>query len=59
MTTPAAGQRYRLGDSPPEITQLLAQAEFLAPDADELLDRIAVAPGASVIDIGCGVLRHA
>jgi SAM-dependent methyltransferase len=56
MITSAAGQRYWLGDSPPEVDHLLAQAEFLAPDAAELLDRIGVAPGASVIDIGCGVL---
>ncbi len=39
MTTPAAGQRYWLGDSPPEIGHLLAQAEFLGPDAADLLDR--------------------
>jgi ubiquinone/menaquinone biosynthesis C-methylase UbiE len=56
MTTPAAQQRYWLGDSPPEVDHLLAQAEFLAPDAAGLLARIGVAPGASVIDIGCGVL---
>ena len=56
MTTSAAHQRYWLGDSPPEVDHLLAQAEFLAPDAAALLDRIGVAPGASVIDIGCGVL---
>ena len=56
MTTSAAGQRYWLGDSPPEISHLLAQAEFLGPDAADLLDRIGVARGASVIDIGCGVL---
>jgi ubiquinone/menaquinone biosynthesis C-methylase UbiE len=56
MTTPAAGQRYWLGDSRPEVDHLLAQAEFLAPDAADLLDRIGVAPGASVIDIGCGAL---
>jgi SAM-dependent methyltransferase len=56
MTTPAAGQQYWLGDSPPGIGHLLAQAEFLGPDAADLLDRIGVAPGASVIDIGCGVL---
>jgi hypothetical protein len=31
MTTPAAGQRYWLGGSPPEVDHLLAQAEFLAP----------------------------
>jgi len=56
MTTSAAEQRYWLGDSPPEVDHLLAQAEFLAPDAAELLDRIGVVAGASVIDIGCGVL---
>jgi ubiquinone/menaquinone biosynthesis C-methylase UbiE len=56
MTAPAAGQRYWLGDSPPEISHLLAQAEFLGSDAVGLLHRIGVAPGASVIDIGCGVL---
>jgi ubiquinone/menaquinone biosynthesis C-methylase UbiE len=38
------------------VDHLLAQAEFLGPDATDLLDRIGVAPGASVIDIGCGVL---
>jgi SAM-dependent methyltransferase len=56
MTASAAQQRYWLGDSPPEISHLLAQTEFLAPDAAELLERIGVTPGASVIDIGCGVL---
>jgi hypothetical protein len=56
MTTPATQQRYWLGDSRPEVDHLLAQAEFLGPDAAELLDRIGVAPAASVIDIGCGVL---
>jgi SAM-dependent methyltransferase len=56
MTTSAARQRYWLGDSRPEVDHLLAQAEFLGPDAVDLLSRIGVAPGASVIDIGCGVL---
>jgi ubiquinone/menaquinone biosynthesis C-methylase UbiE len=56
MTTPATQQRYWLGDSRPEVDHLLAQAKFLGPDAADLLDRIGVAPGASVIDIGCGVL---
>ena len=56
MTTSAAQQRYWLGDSPPEISHLLAQAEFLGPDAADMLDRTGVAPGADVIDIGCGVL---
>jgi hypothetical protein len=35
---------------------LLAQAEVLAPDADELLGRIGMAAGASTIDVACGVL---
>jgi ubiquinone/menaquinone biosynthesis C-methylase UbiE len=56
MITSAAGQRYWLGDSRPEISHLLAQAEFLGADAADLLDRIGVAPSANVIDIGCGVL---
>jgi ubiquinone/menaquinone biosynthesis C-methylase UbiE len=56
MTPSAAQQRYWLGDSPPEVDHLLAQAEFLGPDAADLLDRIGVAPGTSTIDIGCGVL---
>ena len=56
MTASAAQQRYWLGDSRPEVDHLLAQAEFLGPDATDLLHRIGIAPGASVIDIGCGVL---
>jgi trans-aconitate methyltransferase len=56
MTPSAAGQRYWLGDSRPEVDHLLAQAEFLGYDAADLLYRIGVAPGANVIDIGCGVL---
>ena len=54
MTSSAAQQRYWLGDSRPGVEHLLAQAEFLGPDAADLLDRIGVTPGASVIDIGCG-----
>lgn len=56
MTPSAAQQRYWLGDSPPEISHLLAQAEFPGPDAADLLDRIGVAPGATVVGIGCAVL---
>jgi hypothetical protein len=37
MTTSAAQQRYWLGDGPPEVDHLLAQAELLAPDAAGLL----------------------
>ena len=54
--TPVAGRRYWLGDSQPEAEHLLAQAETLAPDAADLLDRIGVPAGASTIDTACGVL---
>jgi hypothetical protein len=33
MTESAPQQRYWLGDSRPEVDHLLAQAEFLGPDA--------------------------
>ena len=56
MTAPTAQQRYWLGNSSPKVHHLLAQAEFPGPHATALPDRIGVAPGASVIDIGCGVL---
>jgi SAM-dependent methyltransferase len=47
---------YWLGDGPDEVEHLLAQAEVYAPEADELLDRVGLRPGASAIDLGCGVL---
>jgi SAM-dependent methyltransferase len=46
---------YWLGTGPTEIEHLTAQAEVCAPEADELLDRIGLRPGASAIDVGCGV----
>lgn len=47
-------ERYWLGDSPPEVEHLLRQAEVYAAEADELLDRIGLAEGASAIDVACG-----
>jgi hypothetical protein len=52
----AASERYWLGDSPPEVEHLLTQAKVYAPEAEELLDRIGLRPGASAIDIGRGTL---
>src|SRR5581483_1893676 len=51
-----ANRRYLLGDSPAEIRHLVEQARVYTPEADELLDRIDLAPGAVVIDVGCGVM---
>jgi SAM-dependent methyltransferase len=46
---------YWLGSGAAEIEHLVAQADVYAPEANELLDRIAPAAGASAIDVGCGV----
>jgi ubiquinone/menaquinone biosynthesis C-methylase UbiE len=56
---PATASRptgYWLGTGTVEVEHLLAQAEVYAPEADELLDRVGLAEGASAIDVGCGVL---
>jgi SAM-dependent methyltransferase len=47
---------YLLGHSAAEVDHLVAQAEVYAPEAEELLDIIGLASGASAIDVGCGVL---
>jgi ubiquinone/menaquinone biosynthesis C-methylase UbiE len=47
---------YWLGTGRAEVEHLVAQADVCAPEADELLDRIALRSGASAIDVGCGVL---
>jgi ubiquinone/menaquinone biosynthesis C-methylase UbiE len=47
---------YWLGTGPVEVEHLVAQADVCGPEADELLDRIALWPGARAIDVGCGVL---
>jgi ubiquinone/menaquinone biosynthesis C-methylase UbiE len=48
--------RYLLGDSAPELTHLVAQAEVYAAEARQLLDLIGIGPGAQAVDVGCGVL---
>jgi ubiquinone/menaquinone biosynthesis C-methylase UbiE len=54
----AAGQsdRYLLGGSAAEVEHLVRQAEVYVEEAGQLLERLGVTAGASVIDVGCGVL---
>jgi ubiquinone/menaquinone biosynthesis C-methylase UbiE len=47
---------YLLGDSSAEIRHLVSQAEVYASEADDLFERIGLRAGASVADVGCGVL---
>jgi ubiquinone/menaquinone biosynthesis C-methylase UbiE len=47
---------YLLGNSAAELEHLVAQAEVYTPEANELLDGIGLQPGASAIDVGCGVM---
>jgi ubiquinone/menaquinone biosynthesis C-methylase UbiE len=54
--TEASAAGYWLATGPEVIEHLTAQAETYAPEADELLDRIAVPEAAAAIDVGCGVL---
>jgi SAM-dependent methyltransferase len=55
---PAPGQDpnvvYALGSSPGESARLQRQAVELAADSRDLLDRVGLRPGHSVIDLGCG-----
>jgi ubiquinone/menaquinone biosynthesis C-methylase UbiE len=55
---PAPGQDpnvvYALGSSPGESARLQRQADELAADSRDLLDRVGLRPGHSVIDLGCG-----
>lgn len=45
---------YALGSSSGESARLQRQAEELAPESSELLDRVGLRPGDSAIDLGCG-----
>ena len=45
---------YALGSSPGESGRLQRQADELALDSRDLLDRVGLRPGHSVIDLGCG-----
>ena len=52
----AQGDQYFLGYSPAEQQRLQRQAQELAPDANQLFDRIGVRPGFRAVEIGCGPL---
>jgi ubiquinone/menaquinone biosynthesis C-methylase UbiE len=45
---------YALGSSPGESARLQRQADELAADSRDLLDRVGLQSGHSVIDLGCG-----
>lgn len=45
---------YALGRSPAESARLQRQADELAPQSIELIDRVGLQGGDSVIDLGCG-----
>jgi ubiquinone/menaquinone biosynthesis C-methylase UbiE len=44
------------GDSTAEVQHLVRRAEVYADEAGQLLERVGVAAGAAVIDVGCGAL---
>jgi hypothetical protein len=45
---------YLLGHRAAEQDRLQQQAEFLVDEANALFDQIDIAPGARVVEIGCG-----
>ena len=51
-----AGEEYILGADDSELARLLAQAEIHRPEAEALLDRVAIEVGARALDLGCGPL---
>jgi SAM-dependent methyltransferase len=53
-TGPAAADVYALGSNPAESARLQRQSDELRPQTAELLGRIALEPGQSAIDLGCG-----
>jgi SAM-dependent methyltransferase len=48
--------RNLLGNSRREIGHLVEQAEVYSSEANELFDAVAIEPGATAIDVGCGVM---
>lgn len=54
MTTPSGG--YLLSDSASELERLRLQARVWEPEAEAMLDRIGVQPGATALDLGCGAM---
>ncbi|MBV8452987.1 MAG: methyltransferase domain-containing protein [Deltaproteobacteria bacterium] len=50
----AQRDQYFLGQSLAEQERLRRQAEELAEDANFLFDRIAIAPGSRIVELGCG-----
>jgi SAM-dependent methyltransferase len=47
---------YALGVDPGERDRLVRQADELAPESTELLDRTGLGPGGAAVDLGCGPL---
>ena len=45
---------YAMGSSGGESGRLRRQSDELAPESSALLDRVALRPGDSAIDLGCG-----
>lgn len=50
----AQRDQYFLGQSLAEQERLRRQAEELVEDANLLFDRIAIAPGSQIVELGCG-----
>ncbi|MGO8961143.1 MAG: methyltransferase domain-containing protein [Streptosporangiaceae bacterium] len=53
-TGPAAAEVYALGSNPDETARLQRQSDELRPEGAALLERLALLPGQSAIDLGCG-----
>jgi ubiquinone/menaquinone biosynthesis C-methylase UbiE len=55
MNVDATASRYILGHSSPELARLRRQAAVYAEFTQDVLRQAGLAPGMSVLDIGCGV----
>src|SRR5262245_46131169 len=54
FSMPSSSVPYILGGTLTEQQRLMVQARGLEAPTRSLLDRIAIAPGARVVDVGCG-----